>query len=95
MSEAPLASRLVGKTVGRWKVVEKIKKVDADDSGFWSTCYKAHDDQGRLAFLKSFNYHYAFGQNASSVDVLKFMTENFTYERDLLNFCADTKCAGS
>jgi len=32
---------------------------------------------------------YAFGQKAASADVLKFMTENFTYERDLLNFCAE------
>ena len=89
MSDTPLASRLVGKTVGRWKVLEKIKKVDGDDSGFWATCYTGQDDEDRLAFLKSFNYHYGFGQKAASADVLKLMTENFTYERDLLNFCAE------
>ncbi len=91
MSDIPLASRLVGKTVGRWKVIEKRKKAEGDNSGFWSTCYTVQDNEGQLAFLKSFNYVYAFGKLAASADVLKLMTENFTYERDLLHFCAEHK----
>jgi serine/threonine protein kinase len=90
MSDAPLASRLVGKTVGRWTVTEKRKKAEGDNSGFWSTCYTVTDDTGQVAFLKAYNYSYAFGTGASA-DILKVMTENFTYERDLLQFCCEQK----
>ena len=91
MNDAPLASRLVGKTIGRWIVLEKRKKIEGDDSGFWSTCYTVKDDTGQVAFLKAYNYTYAFGKKGASADILKFMTENFTYERDLLQFCGEMK----
>jgi serine/threonine protein kinase len=90
--ESPLASRLEGKKVGKWTVVSKRKKDESDSSGFYSTCYAVQDDQGTKAFLKAYNYQYAFGPiAASSADVLKFMTENFTYERDLLAFCNENR----
>lgn len=91
MNDAPLASRLLGKTVGRWIVIEKRKKVEGDNSGFWSTCYTVKDETGQVAFLKAYNYSYAFLQASASADVLRFMTENFTYERDLLQFCREQK----
>lgn len=88
MIDVPLASRLVGKTIGRWTVTEKRKKAVDDNSGFWSTCYTVVDNKGQMAFLKAYNYRYAFGKGKSgSADILLFMTENFTYERDLLRFC--------
>jgi serine/threonine protein kinase len=89
MNDTPLASRLVGKTVGRWTVIEKRIKAEGDNSGFWSTCYTVKDADGNAGFLKAYNYTYAFNNKAGSADVLKFMTENFTYERDLLKFCGD------
>jgi serine/threonine protein kinase len=88
MSDLPLASRLLGKKVGRWNVIEKHSKIEGDNSGFWSTCYTVKDDDGTLGFLKAYNYTYAFSI-AGSADLLKFMTENFTYERDLLKFCGE------
>lgn len=91
MNDAPLASRLLGKKVGRWLVVEKRQRTEEDCSGFYSTCYTVKDDEGETAFLKAYNYVYAFRSRAGSADVLKYMTENFTYERDLLSFCSDHK----
>ena len=91
MNEAPLASRLLGKTIGRWQVIEKRQRTEEDCSGFYSTCYTVKDGEGNIAFLKAYNYVYAFGGKAGSADVLKIMVENFTYERDLLSFCSDNK----
>jgi serine/threonine protein kinase len=91
MNDVPLASRLVGKKIGRWQVIEKRQKTEEDCSGYYSTCYTVTDDEGKIAFLKAYNYIYAFGSKAGSADALKFMTENFTYERDLLSFCSDHK----
>lgn len=91
MEPGPLASRLVGKKLGKWHVINKRKKDRNDSSGFFSTCYDARDDDGNMGFLKAYNYQYAFGAAAGSADKLKFMTENFTYERDLLKFCKERK----
>lgn len=91
MNEAPLASRLLGKKIGKWQVIEKRQKTEEDCSGYHSTCYTVKDDEGNTSFLKAYNYVYAFGSLAGSADTLKLMTENFTYERDLLSFCSDHK----
>jgi hypothetical protein len=90
MSSRPLASRLEGKRLGRWTILKKKEK-QPESSGHFSTCYKVRDDQGREGFLKSFNYLYAFSGNQSSADVMKFMVDNFTYERNLLQFCSANK----
>ena len=89
MNDIPLASRLLGRQIGKWQVIEKRKRTEQDCSGYFSTCYTVRDDQGNVAFLKAYNYVYALGNRAGSADALKKMTENFTYERDLLSFCSD------
>jgi eukaryotic-like serine/threonine-protein kinase len=91
MEDKPLASRLIGKTIGKWTVIEKRVKDEADNSGYFSTCYYVKDKSDNKAFLKAYNYQYAFNNKSGSADVLRFMTENFTYERDLLLFCNDMK----
>lgn len=85
----PLASRLVGKQLGKWFVESKREKDCSDNSGYFSTCYVVRDSDNNKAFLKAYNYVYAFRGGSNSADVLKFMTENYTYERDLLSFCND------
>ena len=89
MNDIPLASRLLGKRIGKWEVIKKRQRTDQDCSGYFSTCYTVRDDQGNFAFLKAYNYVYALGSKAGSADALREMTENFTYERDLLSFCAE------
>src|ERR1043166_7735679 len=91
MSTRPLASRLEGKKVGNWNVVKRKDK-QPDTSGFFSSGYIVRDDHGREGFLKAFNYLYAFGgSGGSSADIMKAMVDNFTYERNLLVFCAENK----
>jgi eukaryotic-like serine/threonine-protein kinase len=91
MSEKPLASRLEGKKIGQWNVLKRKAKETGDSSGYFSSCYFVENDNGEKAFLKAYNYHYAFSGKTGSADTLKFMTENFTYERDLLKLCGDNK----
>jgi serine/threonine protein kinase len=88
MLDSPLASRLLGKKIGKWLVCAKKIKTQEDNSGFFSSCYEVEDETGKKAFLKAFNYHYAF-KSGMSMDNLKWMSENFTYERDLLEYCRD------
>jgi len=86
-----LASDLVGKTLGSWRVVSKIQKPGGSGGGF-SSGYIVQKD-GRKAFLKALNVQYAFnstgGQGATMMDRLKDLTDNFIHERDLLNFCSE------
>src|SRR5436305_4987929 len=91
MNSKPLASRLEGKRLGSWKVIKRKEKTVNDSSGFFSACYEVENDGGQKAFLKAYNYLYAFGGKAGSADVLKYMTENYTYERDLLLACSGNK----
>ena len=91
MESAPLASRLTGKVVGKWFVKEKRIKDAIDNSGAFSSGYTVENDAGDLAFMKSFNYVYAFKIAGGSADALKFMLDNYTYERDLLEFCSEHK----
>ncbi len=86
-----LASNLLGKTIGKWLIIEKRNKDQEDNSGYFSTCYNVRNEEGELAFLKAFNYQYAFGPGRLSADTLKEMTENYIYERDLLKFCEENR----
>ena len=91
MSGNSLASRLEGKRVGQWNVIKRKRKDVSDSSGFFSSCYFVENEKGEKAFLKAYNYLYAFQNRTGSADTLKFMTENFTYERDLLKLCGNSK----
>lgn len=90
----PIASRLEGKTVGKWQVLLKRKKTAEDDSGAFSSCYNVKNaETGQLGFLKAFNYLYAFRakRGSQSADIIKELAEDYTYERDLLLFCEEHK----
>ena len=89
MSDVALASRLRGKKIGHWYVREKRLKDGVDNSGAFSSGYMVENEDGKIAFMKSFNYVYAFQIAGQSADALKFMIDNYTYERDLLEFCSD------
>ena len=81
MTITPLASRLVGKTIGdKWKVIKKrIKTVD-DHSGAFSSCYEVHNiENGDVGFLKAINYEYAFKATkpGTSTVFLQDLTQNY------------------
>jgi len=87
-SSNSFACRLVGKKIGSWNVREKRNKSVDDDSGAFSSCYHVIGDDGRDAFLKAFNYQYAFeALGRPSVEIMKDIVGRFTYEKELLDFC--------
>ena len=96
MTITSLASRLEGKTIGdKWKVIKKrIKTVD-DHSGTFSSCYEVQNiENGEIGFLKAINYEYAFKALMPSIPSTVFLqdlTQNYNYEKDLLEFCKDKK----
>lgn len=95
MSSTPLAARLEGKTIDRWKVVKKRIKTTDDHSGAFSSCYEVYNiENGDVGFLKAINYEYAFKvtrPGISSTVFLQDLTQNYNYETELLEFCKDKK----
>src|SRR5208283_4879429 len=93
MNDVPLASRLVGKVIEKWEVLEKREKTVDDESGAFSSGYKVRNvENGQEGFLKAFNYTYAFTAmkpNKNSADFMKDLSSNYVYERDLLIFCGE------
>lgn len=80
------AHALLGLEVdGGWRVVEKLQKSpDATGSNF-SVGYIVERD-GHRAFLKALDYSHALRQPNFS-RVLQWMTEEFNFERDILDRC--------
>ncbi|MBI5376282.1 MAG: protein kinase [Candidatus Schekmanbacteria bacterium] len=96
MTTTPLASRLEGKTIDdKWEVMRKRIKTEDDHSGAFSSCYEVKNiENGEVGFLKAINYAYAFkatGHGTSSTVFLQELTQNYNYEKDLLEFCRDNK----
>ncbi len=87
-----LASNLAGKTINGWLVVEKITKGAGETGGNFSSGYVVRNIKtNEKAFMKAINVGYAikrnFGSGNSLTDLLKDITEDFQYERDLLKEC--------
>lgn len=95
MIDTPLASRLEGKTIDGWQILKKRIKTAEDHSGAFSSCYEVKNiESNNLGFLKAINYQYAFGifkPGKTSADFLQDLTENYNYEKDLLEFCKEKK----
>ncbi len=95
MNSVPLASRLENKKIGDWDVIDKREKNEHDNSGAFSSCYVVENVvTGTIGFLKAFNYLYAFdatGRKGQSADILKEITSDFIYERELLEFCKENR----
>lgn len=95
MSPTPLASRLEGKTVDKWKIIKKRAKSFDDHSGAFSSCYEVQNiESGRIGFLKAINYEYAFKAlkpGVPSTVFLQELTQNYNYEKHLLEFCKDKR----
>jgi len=95
MIDTPLASRLEGKTIGKWKIVKKRIKTPEDHSGVFSSCYEVQNTENNSSgFLKAINYQYAFNtlnHGRTSTDLLQDLTANYNYEKDLLEFCKEKR----
>ncbi|MDH4100185.1 MAG: protein kinase [Nitrospirota bacterium] len=95
MQDVPLASRLEGLIIDKWKIIKKRLKTADDNSGVFSSCYEVENvENGQTGFLKAINYKYAFNvlmPGASSIDLLHKLTASYQYEKELLDFCNDKK----
>lgn len=95
MPDTPLASRLEGLTIENWKVIKKRIKTIDDHSGAFSSGYEVQNiKDGRCGFLKAMNYDYAFKElkpGVSSTVFLQEVTENYNYEKELLEFCKEKR----
>lgn len=81
---------LVGRTLkSGWRVVEKIEPKNNRQKGKFSVCYMVEKD-GQQRFMKvmDINEHiHRLGPNDSQADAFKRVLEQYTYERDVCNFC--------
>jgi len=95
MIDTQLASRLEGKIIDRWKILQKRIKTPDDNSGAFSSCYEVQNiEDNSFGFLKAINYQYAFNilaMGKSSTDFLQDLTANYNYEKDLLEFCKEKR----
>lgn len=96
MTTTTLASRLEGKIIGdKWKVIKKRIKTEDDHSGAFSSGYEVQNiENGEVGFLKAINYEYTFKTlrpGVSSTEFLQDLTQNYNYEKDLLEFCKDKR----
>ena len=71
-----------------WTVSELLKTGPTTSGGFFSVCYLAENKNGKLGFLKAFDFRSAF--NAPDVpQALNDMTSSYLFERNLLDFVND------
>jgi serine/threonine protein kinase len=89
-----VASNLVGRKLGKWTVLEKIRK-DGGTGGMFSSCYIVQADDGTQAFLKAMNLEYAIratgGGGGDRMAKLKEMTAEYEQEKLLCTICADER----
>jgi len=72
-----------------WKVIDKHTKNDNSTGSFFSVGYKV-EKEGRVCFLKAFDFAKFFQISEPGrdvIDVMGDMITAFQYERDLSNYC--------
>ncbi|MFA6309252.1 MAG: protein kinase [Clostridia bacterium] len=88
------AEEMLGAELGsKWKVIERIKKNPAEDSGGWfsiSYIVESLDKEKKRAFLKALDYKEAF-KSPNLVDKINQMTAAFIFERNVLNTCKEKR----
>ncbi len=85
------AERLLGLTLKNgWKVVEKLVRSDKSTGGCFSSGYRV-EFQGKIGFLKAFDFSDAFLQGADTFAELTRLTSMYTNERDLHLHCSESR----
>ena len=83
---------LEGRTLkSGWHVVRKIEPRDNRQKGKFSVCYLVEKD-GQQRFMKvmDINEHiHRLGPNEDQADAFKHVLDQYTYERDVCNYCKD------
>jgi serine/threonine protein kinase len=89
MNVTNAAHALLGKTLSSgWHVIEKFTKDEDSTGSVFSVCYKV-EKNGKIAFLKAFNFaaFFQITHSKSFIDVFSEMVNAFKYERDLSEMC--------
>jgi eukaryotic-like serine/threonine-protein kinase len=91
VSKVNAAEQLLGlKLDGGWRVIEKLKKSEKGSGGVFSFGYKV-EREGKIAFLKAFDFSSAFVPPRDPIQELPKLISTYTHERDLLKECGDKK----
>jgi serine/threonine protein kinase len=88
VAPATAAESLLGRTlIGGWVVTQRLNRAAGATGGTFSVPYLAELD-GERAFVKALDYAKAFGNtNASTPEILQYMTAAFTFEKAVLERC--------
>ena len=73
-----------------WRVIEKLKKSEKGSGGYHSIGYKV-EREGKIAFLKAFDFSEAFVPPNDPMQALPRLISMYTHEKDLLQECGDKK----
>ena len=71
---------------GGWRVIEHIDRPEYSTGGTFSHSYLAEKD-GRIAFVKAFDFSEAFEPGADTLRILNLLTASYEHERDVLEHC--------
>jgi eukaryotic-like serine/threonine-protein kinase len=78
---------------GGWKVVQKLQH-QGTSGGYFSVPYIAKDQNGKVHFLKAFDFSTAFQPGADVIKELQQLTAAFEHERDILEHCKSRRLSG-
>lgn len=82
------AERLLGiSLLDQWKVAERIRHDDGLSGSSRSACYRAVSSDGRLGFVKAFDFRQE--EMSGDTDSLEKMVREYNYERNVHIFCRD------
>lgn len=85
------AEQLLGLDLdGGWRVTEKLKKSKNGSGGKFSFSYKV-EREGKVAFLKAFDFSEAFIPPLDPIEELPKLISTYTHEKDLLQECGNKK----
>ena len=85
------AESLLGLTLGNyWIVIEKLARRPYSTGGHFSEGYLVEGKQGERAFLKALDLSDALRSRDVVTELLR-MTQAYSHERDLYDFCRDCK----
>ncbi|WP_353179915.1 serine/threonine-protein kinase [Delftia acidovorans] len=86
------AEKLLGlKLLGKWEVVERIRRDSMRSGEPRSSCYRAIREDGEEAFVKAFDFRQA--DIDTDPKSLERMAREFNHERDVHELCRDKKLA--
>ena len=74
-----------------WTVIGEVQRSPAATGGNFSHSYRVRHEDGRLGFLKAFDFSEAFDPDADTITVLRLLTTCFEHERDILLHCKDRR----